>query len=255
MNCPEAEPLIEGYSDEELDLVRNLEMEKHLEGCADCAGRLKGLQALRTSLNSAALYYRAPENLRQWARAQVPRAKASRWSFPVWNLSGWVPAAAFAALFAVLYVGSPVVSRMSAEHRLAQEVVSAHVRSLMAGHLTDVGSTDQHRVKPWFSGKLDFAPGVRDLSEFGFPLKGGRLEYVAQRPAAALVYQRRQHFINLMLWPSVEERDRAPSTLTRRGYNLIHWTKAGMTYWAVSDLNSSELEQFAQLVQNQTLFP
>ena len=99
------------------------------------------------------------------------------------------------------------------------------------------------------------APGVRDLSEFGFPLKGGRLEYVAQRPAAALVYQRRQHFINLMLWPSVEERDRAPSTLTRRGYNLIHWTKAGMTYWAVSDLNSSELEQFAQLVQNQTLFP
>ena len=153
---------------------------------------------------------------------------------------------ALAALIALRFVPSP--QHPSPDQLLAQEVLASHVRSLMASHLTDVPSSDQHSVKPWFDGKLDFSPPVEDLSAQGFPLVGGRLDYLADRPVAALVYQRRKHFINLFIWPSTERS--AQEAVMRQGYNLIHWTHAGMTYWAASDLNYRELGEFVRLVQN-----
>jgi anti-sigma factor RsiW len=134
---------------------------------------------------------------------------------------------------------------------ITQEIISGHVRSLMADHLTDVASSDQHTVKPWFNGKLDFSPPVKDLSDHGFPLVGGRLDYLENRPVAALVYRHRKHFINLFIWPSAHGSDIGKKTLASDGYNLIHWEESGMVYWAVSDLNIGELQEFAQLIQNQ----
>jgi anti-sigma factor RsiW len=120
----------------------------------------------------------------------------------------------------------------------------------MANHLTDVSSSDQHTVKPWFNGRLDFSPPVKDLTDRGFPLVGGRLDYLSDRPVAALVYRRQQHFINLFIWPVTSDPDGEKRIMTRQGYHLIHWTGAGMTYWAVSDLNVGELQEFVRILQN-----
>jgi anti-sigma factor RsiW len=132
---------------------------------------------------------------------------------------------------------------------MTQELVACHVRSLLADHLTDVASSDRHQVKPWFAGKLDFAPGVVDLSSDGYPLIGGRLDYLGHRSVAAVVYRRRQHVINLFVWPSDRTGDELRSE-TKSGYQLVRWTQAGTVYWAISDLNLGELNQFAELIRN-----
>lgn len=253
MNCDEINPLIEAYFDGEMDLVRHLEIESHLKSCATCGVRLQGLEKLRGTLRSSALRYDAPSSLQNWARSQM--AKPEKISFMAgWNASRvWRPLAAV-AMIAIL-VGGPLIFKRVSNDREADDVVSAHVRSLMAGHLTDVASTDQHTVKPWFSGKIDFAPEARDLSEFSFPLVGGRLDYLAERPVAALVYRHNQHFINLFMWPSSKKRDGDSETFIKRGFNLVRWTKGDMIYWTVSDLNAKELAQFAQIFQTQVLQP
>ena len=133
---------------------------------------------------------------------------------------------------------------------LTEELLASHIRSqMLPGHRLDVESSDQHTVKPWFEGKLDFAPPVYNLSGEGFPLAGGRLDYVDRRPVAALVYQRRKHVINLFIWPAGQVASNAPTMLTRQGFHLLSWTRGGMTYWAVSDLNENELKEFAELMQ------
>jgi anti-sigma factor RsiW len=159
--------------------------------------------------------------------------------------------ASLAAVAALLIFLLPVLKGPSPSELLTEEIVSAHVRSLMANHLTDVASSDQHTVKPWFNGKLDFSPLVVDLTDSGFPLVGGRLDFVANGSVAALVYQRRQHFINLFIWPSLHDSDVAASISSRQGYNMIRWVKSGMIYWAVSDVNISDLESFVQLIEGQ----
>jgi len=153
-------------------------------------------------------------------------------------------AAPLAAAALVLFTLVPFLRGPSTEEILTREVVSGHVRSLMANHLADVPSSDQHTVKPWFNGKLDFSPPVQDLATQGFPLVGGRLDYLDNRPVAALIYQRAKHLINVFIWPSSESSDSGIKSETRQGYHVFHWTRSGMTYWAVSDLEESQLQEF-----------
>lgn len=165
---------------------------------------------------------------------------------PQWR---WVAVAASLALVSVLtWRVALFLPTETADDRLIQEVTASHVRSLMVSHLVDIPSSDRHVVKPWFTGKLDFAPSVADLTEQGFPLVGGRLDYVNGRAVAGLVYKRREHVINVFLWPSaaaVETR-----LLAHQGYQLVCWTQSGMTYWAISDLNSRELQEFVHHIQS-----
>ena len=255
MTCEQARLLIHGYVDGELDAAHALEIEHHLNGCAACSLEHQRLLALRSAirgpaLGSAALSYTAPAALHTRVRASIRTA-----SMPAPRTSGWRwvgAAAGLAGLAVVMLVGLSVLRGLptsSVDERVLTEVQASHVRSLMASHLTDVTSTDQHTVKPWFDGKLDFAPPVNDLASQGFPLVGGRLDYVDDRPVAALVYQRGHHFINLFVWPAAQPSgDSQP--VTRQGYHLVHWTQSSMTYWVISDLSADELQAFVRLIQH-----
>jgi len=244
--------LMHGYIDGELDLLNNLQFEQHLRDCPACAREHQNHQALRSALSNGSLYFNAPANLQKRVLSSV-RASARGEPKPGMLSWRWLVAAGSLAFIAILILGLVFIqSRPARDELLAQEVVSGHVRSLMANHLTDVASTDQHTVKPWFDGKLDFSPQVTDLTAQGFPLVGGRLDYIGNRPVAALVYQRRQHFINLFIWPEAIESGSGNKISVRQGYNLIYWHRAGMAYWAVSDLNLNELQEFTQALQNPT---
>ena len=252
MSCQQTHELIHGYLDGELDLVKSIQIEKHLSDCHACTQTYKGLRSLQSTLNDSAVRFEPPANLERRLRSAV-RVEGESNARPSIVRWGWLAAAA-SLIAAVIVIGiiAGTFSRQSPEDVLAQEVVSSHVRSLMADHLTDVPSSDRHTVKPWFNGKLDFSPTVKDLSQQGFSLYGGRLDYIGNRPVAALVYQRRQHSINLFVWPATEAPARGEKASERQGYNLIRWSNGGMTYWAVSDLNLAELQQFVQLVQEQS---
>jgi anti-sigma factor RsiW len=245
MRCEEIQPLINGYLDGELDLERNLELERHLENCGVCGPVKQSVLELRSAIRENVPYFRAPRGLERRVRAAVreqtrttPRASPLSWR--------WIGAVAAVALvvFATVHLGRNWLGP-SHEELIAREIVAGHIRSLMANHLSDVVSTDQHTVKPWFDGKLDFAPPVVNLAPAGFPLVGGRLDYADGRPVAALVYQRRLHIINLFVWPSTEGQNAPVASQTREGYNILHWTQGGMTFWAISDLAADELQTFA----------
>jgi anti-sigma factor RsiW len=243
--------LIEAYVDGELDLVRAVEIEQHLQGCAACTRVYRNQQALHTALVSAAgaLYYTAPAGLQKRIQDSVRKAepeRSIRWVLPWRNLS-------LVAAVAVLLLTSWAVLRLASapggDALLAQEVVAGHVRSLQANHLGDVISTDQHTVKPWFDGKIDFAPPVTDFAAQGYPLWGGRLDYLDNRPVAALVYQKQKHFINVFIWPATQGGSTPSQALTEQGYNLEHWVQGGMNYWVISDVNGADLHTFVQLLQ------
>jgi anti-sigma factor RsiW len=228
MNHEEISELIHPYADGELDVVNAREVEQHLTTCDDCRRLEQRLQLLRTALRN---------NVR---RALKREAKPERESFSPWLVL------TTGAAFALLLLSFAFYQTTSTSRNvIADELVANHVRSLLATHLVDVVSSDQHTVKPWFHGRVDFAPEVRDLSANGFPLVGGRLDYLHGQTVVALVYRRNKHPINLFVEPTSTNDNTAPSTLTRRGYNLVHWTHDGMDYWAVSDLNTTELRQFA----------
>jgi anti-sigma factor RsiW len=251
MACSDAKELLDGYLDDELDITTSLQLRHHLQDCQDCAELHRKRQALRSAIRNADLAFRAPADLENSIRVAMGKTEKNRTHDRVpWyrNVALWAAAAASlliaALLISRLYKGLP-----DREELLAKQVMTSHVRSLMANHLTDVVSADTHTVKPWFNGKLDFSPPVKDLASQDFPLIGGRLEYL-ERPVAALVYRRRQHIINVLIWPS-DSNSTQPlgPPLSRQGFNILHWTSSGMNYWVISDLNPTELRQFAQLLQ------
>ena len=255
MSCKLTQSYVPGYLDGELDVVRKIEMEQHLESCADCSRELESLQALRVALRRSSLAYSAPAALRgkieSAVRSAAPRENRERWSawrvFPMWQ---WATAFAVLALCAVAaWRIVPVRSGAQADQRIAAEVFTSHIRSLQGDHLADVASTDQHTVKPWFNGKLDFSPPVEDLASDGFPLGGGRLDYLEGRGVAALIYRRRQHIINVYVWPGAAGTIAARSLAPRQGYNMMEWSLGGFNFWAISDVNPQDLAEFARLLE------
>lgn len=242
MICKETETFMDGYLDGELDLVRSIELERHLRDCPLCAQFHKDRITLHASMRAGSLRYQAPEALRKSVHAALAAAdRKVRKPERKWFHVQW-PAIAATAAAVILVVA---LWMRPADRLLEREVVASHVRSLMAGHLTDVASSDRHTVKPWFAGKVDFSPPVKDFAEEGFRLVGGRLDYLDDHAVAALVYQRREHIINVFVWP-VASGDRAARASVSQGYNVIELVRSGTAYWLVGDLNRTELEQFAE---------
>ena len=253
MSCELPRTMIHGYLDGELDAVRAAEFERHLEQCPECVTALESQESLRSSLQRAELYEKAPAELRQKVLSSLrpaagpipfvaPRRRAA--------VGQWLAIAA--VLLLLLYSGwrlFPGLGQKNDQTALAAQIVDAHLRSLEPGHLTDVISTDQHTVKPWFDGKLDFAPPVQDFAADGFPLTGGRLDVVGGRTVAALVYGRRKHFVNVFIWPS-NNPDTPPSSGAQQGYHWITWQKNGMAYWAVSDTAAADLDELQRLLSH-----
>jgi anti-sigma factor RsiW len=245
MNC--SQHLIEAYMDQEIDASQRAALERHLAGCEECAATYARLLDQKADFRAAAPYYTAPPELHQSVRHALNRLVAEKAARPRRE----VPWRDWAIAASVLLVVSSVANFIQfrsrpAESNLAVSVFADHVRSLLGAGLVDVASSDQHTVKPWFAGKLDFSPVVKDLAANGFPLAGGRIEYLAGRRVAALVYRRRQHVINLFTWPAAS-RSTGETAIALNGYNLVHWTGGSMTYWAVSDVSVSELETFRNL--------
>ena len=275
MNCEETTKLMDGYLDGELDAITNQAIEQHLRECHNCDQAYKTQRSLIRAIGNATPYYKAPSELRERIQSSLRKeiAEQSNGSgIPVdarpviakehaelrsilfgtsWNWLALAAAIVFAAV--IVWNVVPRSQRPGNDQFLATQLIASHVRSLMANHLTDVASSDQHTVKPWLDAKLDFAPAVVDLASEGFPLIGGRLDYLDNRAVAALIYQRRKHFINLFVWPAAPDQTRTPKTITRQGYQLLHWVESDLNYWVVSDVNEKELQEFKQLFEERSV--
>ena len=245
MNC--SLDLIEAWLDEELDAAQQAAVEQHVAACPDCSQACARLRKQKAGIKAVAPYYSAPPELRQSIRTALQRL-ATKEDRPPMPAVPWRWLAIAASLLLVVSVSWNLIQLRprAPETNLAENVLSDHIRSLLGTHLVDVVSSDQHTVKPWFAGKLDFSPPVKDLEAKGFPLAGGRIEYVAGRRVAALVYRRRQHVINVFIWPGGSS-SASETGISRNGYNLLHWTDGAMTYWAVSDVSSAELDTLRTL--------
>jgi anti-sigma factor RsiW len=243
MTCDEAEILLHALLDDELDAGHVREVEAHIATCQRCAAQLNAYRDMRSAMATSDLHFTAPPQLRQRIEAALPKAHTNRRAVLKGFAMGSVLSAAAATGLVV------VVLRHEDEQRILSEVVSAHLRALQAGHLTDVLSTDQHTVKPWFNGRLDVAPPVVDLTAQGFTLIGGRLDYVNGRAIGAIVYRRRTHVINLFVAQTTNAESRMAKIETVQGFNIRHWSERGLTYWAVSDLNADELADFGSKVE------
>jgi anti-sigma factor RsiW len=242
VTCEIVERDLEAYVDRELDPAAAAGVREHIAGCAACRRRVAEREALGRLVRSMPSYA-VPDRLRASLAGKSARSQ------PLARLVPW----AAAAMLALSVGGGITFVRFSStrDHAMVEEAVNGHVRSLMAEHLFDVRSTDQHTVKPWFLGKLDFAPPVVDLASIGFPLVGGRLDYLRGQPAAALVYQRQQHTINVFISPVSPRSDESGAIegRTDRGFHVHHWIRGDMSFWVVSDLNNSELTQFVRALQ------
>ncbi len=246
MTCDEAKILLHALIDGELDAGHAREVEDHIATCPACAAQLAAYREMSKALAGADLRYTAPPALRRRIEAALPGMQTQALSRRA-VLRGFAMGSAVSAIAATGLVA--IVLRGDDEARITSEIVSAHLRSLQAGHLTDVISTDQHTVKPWFNGKLDVAPPVVDLTAQDFTLVGGRLDYVDARAIGAIVYRRRLHVINLFVAQAASAEPRAPKTETFQGFNIRSWSEGGLNFWAVSDLAADELAEFAEKFQ------
>jgi anti-sigma factor RsiW len=255
MNCDDSRAYLPAYLDDELGVAESLLVQKHLSHCGDCRSTQDQQQALRTALRNPDLAAHPSADFSKRLQTAVRRAakEEARAQRPSWFETlrfGWIPAAI--ALVLTTALGTLLVMnrvRTSRDQLMASAVLAGHIRSLQANHLVDVPSSDRHTVKPWFQGKLDFSPPVPDLSELGWTLIGGRLDYLDGRPVAALIYKRRMHNINVFLWPNHSSADDAIRQEDAQGYQILHWNGAETTYWVVSDLNKAELLELGRALR------
>jgi anti-sigma factor RsiW len=252
--CPEWEVMMHGFIDGELDSIHAQQFEQHLATCADCATQLERFKALKHIIGQDGVRWRVPDPVRdqiltaillenqlasQEAAATVDHTRV--WSRIVQFIKRWSYVPSFAALAASVFL---VLSVPRQDISLQDQILASHVRSLLVNHLTDVQTSDQHTVKPWFDGKIDYSPPVVDLAAQGFPLIGGRVDYINGRVVAALIYRRHGHVINVFAWPAPPV---TPTDTTHDGYNFVKWSSGGLTFWAVSDVSATELAAFRQL--------
>jgi anti-sigma factor RsiW len=257
MSCGTVQELLAGYLDRELDPASVRTVEAHLKRCGQCRGRFEAQSAISASLRRHATYHLAPPALANRIRHQVapnvseePRPTPAR-TRTAFEWRRWFKPAGFAAAMAMTAVMSSVVtlhmSAVAPEESLTEQLLAGHSRAVLTSHTLDVASSDQHSVKPWLSSRLDFSPVVPDLTSVGFPLHGGRLDYIDHHPAAVLVYARRQHVIDLFVWPDEASANPLQNrSFSKRGLNVVHWKAGDMTYWAVSDVNATDLNAFAE---------
>lgn len=234
--CPDKEMMLHALIDDELDAANIAAVEAHLRTCAECAAALERLRAVRGALSDEGLRYAAPAHLRGAVEQALPAAPhANRWPERI----GWAGGGAIAASLALmLSTAQPAVPA------LEQQLVASHVRSLLVDHLVDIPTSDRHVVKPWFNGKIDFSPPTPDLTAQGFPLVGGRLDYVGGKTVAVIVYRRHLHTINLFVSPGPPEK--LPGNVQTDGYTIHRWVANGLAYYAVSDVAPGDLAQFEQ---------
>src|SRR6266481_5765049 len=251
MNCQECHDFIDPYIANELDVAAAILVKQHLRDCPHCQPLLESRKAVRALLDNPELQFEVPDSLRRKIESALPAATSSakrrsgtRSVIP-WFSVPLALAAAFAVVLGLVFLNQGKILDRSRGNALVEEVVSSHVRSLLATHLLDVPSTDQHTVKPWFDGKLKFSPPVQDFADHGFRLIGGRLDYLNGREVAALVYQRNKHIVNLFIWPSESGGSTAGQSFVKDGYNVLHWEHDGFEFWAVSDVNAVDLRAFA----------
>ncbi|ASU41557.1 anti-sigma factor [Herbaspirillum sp. meg3] len=260
MEHSEIMELLPAYVDQELGIAETLTVQSHLDSCPECRREYAEQSALSKCVRTETAYFKAPPDLAARIAAHIPDTlpqdkprRISLPSFPAsWGLSSnlsWLQVGtAMATLLVAVWSAGLYLNLPTADDRITEEAISNHVRSLQADHLTDVASTDQHTVKPWFNGKLNFAPTVIDLAPQGFVLEGGRLDYLDGHPVAALIYRRQKHPINLYIWPA-NGKDAGPKAESSRGYHVVHWTADEMHYWAVSDVEESELLKFSGILR------
>jgi anti-sigma factor RsiW len=254
MDCADIKSLLDGYLDRELDRHLVTTVERHLKVCDDCSRSVAARSSIATAIKKDATYHPASAALAHRIRAQIAHTRVPRAQrpperrFKLFEWGRWLQLGG--ALATAVLVTTLVTLQLTGgreDEPIVGQVFSGHSRSIVTGHQIDVASSDQHTVKPWLSSKLDFSPVVPDLTASGFPLRGGRLDYVNNRPVAVLVYGHREHLIDLFIWPEDAAADsRVTRTYSKRGVNVVHWTAATMTYWAVSDITRADLEVFAQ---------
>jgi anti-sigma factor RsiW len=244
-----ARVLLHAFIDRELDAASTIELRTQIDASPVLRQELARLSELQSSVQTLATRFNAPPALAQrlFDTLPAPRPERIKTEIPSWWRTLAIGATAAAMALLAWNLSFKIVDR--ANDPVLLEVISAHVRSLMADHLTDLTSAERHSVKPWLSNRLDFAPPVHDFASEGFALLGGRLDYVGGKPAAAIVYRYRQHLINVFVWPSAESSDSPVRISNYRGYNSTSFHSGGMSYWTVSDLNSDDLRKLTTLLQ------
>jgi anti-sigma factor (TIGR02949 family) len=251
MRCDEVHPRLDAYLDGELTETERAPLRDHLQSCPDCGPEAAALERLREDIRHTASRYRTPEALRSQIRFALRREASASAPATVPRAPGWLAYAA--SILLAVALGSGGTLFLLGERQtdsVTAELIDSHLRSLLGNHLTDVASSDQHTVKPWFAGRTDLSPPSVDLGADGFPLVGGRLDLIAGQPVPALVYKRRQHVINLFVLPA--SRAGHAEALAQHGYNLRHWDEGDLGFWAVTDASPTELAEFERLFRAAT---